>query len=81
MIIPTIGSPGDRCAVLGANFIESKYLSVKFGGLKLKPEYHESGTILINIPKMKDTNHVEIQVSNDGEEYCGNKIFFTYEST
>jgi len=78
MIIPTIGSPGDRCVILGANFIESKWLSVKIGNMIIKPEYHENGTLIITIPPSPPDKKVEIQVSNDGEEYSRNHIFFSY---
>jgi len=79
-IIPSSGSSGDRCILLGANFINSKSLSIKIGELIIKPEFHEDVTLIFNIPQIPDSQSkvYQIQVSNDGEEYCGDKIFFTY---
>jgi len=79
MIIPISGSPGDRCVIIGANFINSKTLSVKFGDYIIKPDFHEDVTLVFNIPPIpSQSNQYEIEVSNDGEEYCGNRIIFTY---
>jgi len=80
MIIPHFGFPGDRCVIIGANFINSKTL-IKFGESTIKPEFHEDVTLVFNIPlKPSQSNQYNIQVSNDGEEYCGNNIVFHYST-
>jgi len=81
MIIPCSGSPGDRCVIIGANFINSKSLSIKFGESIIMPEYHEDVTLVFNIPPNPSrSKQYNVQVSNDGEEYCGNNIVFHYST-
>jgi len=78
-IIPLSGAPGDRCVILGANFVNSKSLTIKFGESIIKPDFHEDVTLVFNIPPLpSQSKQYEIQVSNDGEEFCGNSIIFFY---
>jgi len=74
-IVPPSCSPGDRCVILGVNFIDTKSLSVKLGEILVKPEFHENVTLIVNIPSNSPFQQVEVLVSNDGIEYCSNNIF------
>jgi len=78
-VIPESGRAGDRCVIIGSNFINSKSLCVKFGEKVIKPEFHESMTLIINIPVLSSKiDKVELLVSNDGEEFCGGSVHFKF---
>jgi len=80
-MIPTSGSVGMRVCILGANFINSDKLKVRFGQTDLHPTFHESGTLIFNVPPPTATSFAypcPIRVSNDGENFCQTKVFFSY---
>jgi len=79
-ILPNVGNAGDKCVILGANFVKSDKLKVRFGdNIFIKPEYHESVTLVVRIPQITGLKEVPVYVTNDGKEYCNNSnISFVY---
>lgn len=71
-------SGGGRVAVLGANFIHTPQLRVKFGDQIVTCQFHEGGTLVCTIPSSPGPRTVEVRVSNDGTEFSGTSARFTY---
>lgn len=76
-LIPAKGKPGDRVVVIGNNFSDDKRLKIKFGDVVLKPEYFESGTLVLTVPQ-NNNSFVTVTVANDGKDYCQSDATFTY---
>jgi hypothetical protein len=81
-VLPNGGTNGTKFVILGSNFVNSPNLRVLFGDKDLQPKYHEQGTLICVAPDIQNLNSnnrvLPIQVSNDGYNFCENKIFFTY---
>eukprot|EP01129_Flabellula_baltica_P004879 TRINITY_DN1729_c0_g1_i1.p1 TRINITY_DN1729_c0_g1~~TRINITY_DN1729_c0_g1_i1.p1 ORF type:complete len:454 (-),score=86.80 TRINITY_DN1729_c0_g1_i1:26-1321(-) len=81
-IVPAIGrqSGGDRCVLIGSNFVDSEKLVVRFGETVIRPQFHEAGCLIITTPPCY-SNQVQVTVSNDGEHFCSIIHFFLKENT
>lgn len=80
-MLPSSGQTGSRVCILGANFINSDKLRVRFGQTDVHPIFHESGTLICTVPAPTAASlqyPCPVRVSNDGENFCQTKVFFSY---
>jgi hypothetical protein len=80
-VLPPRGSAagGSRVVVLGANFIDSPKLRVKFGDVVVRPIFHENKTLICTTLPGTPGVTVKVRVSNDGTDYCDTMAEFTFE--
>jgi len=68
---------GARIVVLGANFVNSPELRVRAGELELMPQFHEAGTLIVQLPP-HSPGVVQLRVANDGQHYCESRVYFQF---
>ena len=56
-IIPQAGPPNTKIVIIGANFREGKNLKVMLGDFALSPEFFESGTLIVTVPEILNSNY------------------------
>jgi IPT/TIG domain len=65
--------------ILGASFLKSNRLRVRFGEAAVPATFHESGTIICNTPPCTSSGPVRVSVTNDGRAYCKSSGIFSYQ--
>eukprot|EP00028_Trichosphaerium_sp_Am-I-7-wt_P005735 CAMPEP_0168528302 /NCGR_PEP_ID=MMETSP0405-20121227/13169_1 /TAXON_ID=498012 /ORGANISM="Trichosphaerium sp, Strain Am-I-7 wt" /LENGTH=336 /DNA_ID=CAMNT_0008551683 /DNA_START=230 /DNA_END=1240 /DNA_ORIENTATION=- len=67
-----------RSVILGANFVNSPDLRVRFGNRVVTAQFHEAKTLIVSTPPGPKGTSVKVCVSNDGKEFCGQSVEFYY---
>jgi hypothetical protein len=66
-VIPSGATPGARLCLLGSGFVRSPQLRARIGGLIVTPTFHETGTLVCQVPpNCPRGTVVAVAVSNDG---------------
>jgi len=76
-ILPAEGAPSCRVVILGNHFIKNPKLVVRFGTVKVVPEFHEQGTLICNCPADLPPGPLQVEVANDSVHYCKKRLTFT----
>ena len=81
-VIPSTGTctGGTRVAILGANFIDSPSVRIKFDNIEVQPEYHGPSTLLCTTPQ-HGPGLVTVYVSNNSKSWSESYAHFIYENS
>mmetsp|Transcript_2253 Transcript_2253/g.7149 ORF Transcript_2253/g.7149 Transcript_2253/m.7149 type:complete len:226 (-) Transcript_2253:1222-1899(-) len=77
-VLPNSGGAGCRVVILGASFLKSNRLRVRFGEAAVPAVFHECGTIICTTPPCTSSGPVRVSVTNDGRTYCKSSVIFSY---
>jgi hypothetical protein len=65
-VIPNGAAPGARLCLLGSGFVRSPQLRARIGGMIVAPTFHETGTLVCQVPPHCPRGTIAVAVSNDG---------------